>query len=228
MDYLIKVDCRRASISVPIPLKDYLNRHIAFRKNIANKVRYDENGIINFDELLSANFPSIEECDVFISYSHKDLPIAINLANRIEKETKHKCFIDELYWASIRDIRDNLNNIKKVGLPSYSIVTERDEWAILGFSAQLLKIISQCDYFIFIETQNSINKNGDICDRTSSPWLFFENRCANELYNPPIHHSNESWQFISPKIIPSYKLDLSKYIKMTIDEIISNLKNPLF
>lgn len=231
MDFLIQIDCSNDIMSNSY-LNEYLERHNNFIRGLKEniKIEIDKHGTIDFSKIFSKNFPILNNYDVFISYSHADLEHAVHIANEIEKNTRYKCFIDELYWASIRDVIDELSNVNsKQSTNSHEEKSIIEEWSKIGFSAELLKIISKCSYFVFVKTTNSVNKDGNIDYKTSSPWLYFENSCANVLYVEPVCHSKkESYNFTIPSITPSYKLDLDKYEKLTLNEFIYKLKYELF
>lgn len=139
----------------------------AILENVVNNHQYIDGTKIQDDW-----FPEVD-ANVFISHSGKDGELAIKLANYLNKEFGVKSFVDSQVWGYYPNLmkmldngRDTKNN--KVILSKYD---ECSAHVHNMLSIALAKMIQKCDYFIFIDTDNS---RDCFSNMTVSPWIYFE------------------------------------------------------
>lgn len=132
------------------------------------------------DAIMQDCFPQIEDVNFFISHSHKDEKIAIQLANYIFCCFGMKSFIDSMVWDYaqdlLRDIDDEYSiltedpkvyNYNKVGLSS--------SYVHMMLATSLTAMMDKCDCIIFVNTPNSIDPSEiEQSPATFSPWIFHE------------------------------------------------------
>ena len=154
-------------------------------QNEANKdkIRKDIKELIKNNNSISANdiilnWFRISDYDIFLSHSHSDKNLAINLASWLNLKFGLRTFIDSCIWGNFIDLARDLNN-------SYSL-TQNNNYdydkaqnvfthvnALLNTS--LTNMINRCESVFFLNTDNSIAEssytNQDI---TLSPWIYHE------------------------------------------------------
>lgn len=148
--------------------------------NLNNKLKkiLTENDVLSMEEIQKLITPVISECDVFISYSHKDENIAKYIAYELMKERK-TVFFDYLYWGNIDDalkVYDNKNCKKDNGYYSYEERNKSTSLFHMILVDSIWKTIENCKTFILIKTQNS-----SILEKTYSPWIYLEVEIVNRL-----------------------------------------------
>ncbi|WP_304331640.1 hypothetical protein [Brachyspira innocens] len=126
-------------------------------------------------------FPEID-ADVFISHSHEDVKLAKSLAVYINEETGLKSFIDSEIWGNYADLLRNIDNnyckFPDKNLYNYELRNYSTSHVHMMLNIALIEMIHKCNYFIFIETPNSLKDdeliyNGQI-KKTNSPWIYSE------------------------------------------------------
>lgn len=126
--------------------------------------------------------PIVKNCDIFISYSHDDKKIAEYVAS-ILMDADYKVFIDSLFWKSIDDtlIKYDSINSKLNGKLNYEKIRKSSSTFNMILADSLIDTIKSSKVFIFINTGK--------CEKTPSPWLYLENKIANEFKNelPPFN-----------------------------------------
>ncbi|MGI6710909.1 MAG: hypothetical protein ACOX4W_05645 [Bacilli bacterium] len=124
--------------------------------------------------------PIVKDCDIFISYSHDDEEIATYVAN-VLMNNSYKVFIDSFFWKSIDDSQvefDEINS-KDNGKLSYDKVRQSASTFNMILADSLIDTIKSSKIFIFINTGK--------LKQTLSPWLYLENKIANEFENELKH-----------------------------------------
>lgn len=122
--------------------------------------------------------PIIRGCDVFISYSHRDNKIAKFVAKALN-EAGFKVFIDALFWGSIDKALRNYDD-KEKGDDKYYDYEKRNKSTStfhMILADSLIDTIRNCRAFLFLEGEETIDS------ATVSPWLYLENKIANERKN---------------------------------------------
>lgn len=153
------------------------------RNNINKKIS-SFNKIENIEDgtkIKSDWFPEID-ADVFISHSHKDVELAKSLAGYINEKTGLKPFIDSEVWKNYADLLRNIDNnyclFDDNELYDYELRNCSTSHVHMMLNVALMEMIHKCDYFIFIETKNSLKEDELIykaqIKRTNSPWIYSE------------------------------------------------------
>ena len=163
-------------------------------KGTQNKVREglnryvgDDGITLNGSRLQDYWFPQIA-ADVFISHSHKDKEIAIELAGWLYKELRLIPFIDSAVWGYGDDLLRRIDNkyCLNESKESYdykkrNVTTSHVHMMV---STALGKMIDNTECLIFLNTPNSTTSGTGA--RTASPWLFSELvMCSIVRVTPP-------------------------------------------
>lgn len=148
---------------------------------------------LDADKLSNFIFPSNSHNQVFISHSHADIH-TINVLAYLLYEKGITPFVDSHVWANMNDLLHEIDN-------EFCLLDDRRTYDyqkrnistshvhMLLFSA-LFKMINSCECFIFVDTQNSIQRTAETA-KTFSPWIMGEllvsdliknNRPQRELY----------------------------------------------
>ncbi|WP_208373119.1 toll/interleukin-1 receptor domain-containing protein [Helicobacter pylori] len=149
--------------------------HIAQKiRNILKKHGSRKDIILNHRELQEAFFspfkPQLKNAQVFLSHSHADINMALEVKNYLENQTKHKVFIDSLFW----DYKDDVLN----KLARYDDISKIEDAFTLILRESLQDMIEKCPYFVFLQSKNSVSNQG-LSQITYSVWIYEELRIAN-------------------------------------------------
>lgn len=184
-------------------------------------------------------FPEIA-ADVFISHSHADEQLAKALGGYINEKTKLKSFIDSEVWGYSNDllkyIDDNYckieNKNKNKKSYYYELRNHSTSHVHMMLSVALMQMISKCQYFIFLDTPNSNEKNNLIknscINKTNSPWIYYELIIAKIIYEITENAKNnilatESLKCFS-EIPISYKIYTKDLEEINLKSLINKLK----
>lgn len=106
---------------------------------------------------------------VFISHSHNDVNLANEISNKLSEKFGLKCFVDSRIWHNFRELEKIL--LSKFGTINNDISKNKIKEAVFMMLTQsLLRIMSNCEYALFLNTKDSLKDN----TVTYSPWIFFE------------------------------------------------------
>ncbi len=149
-------------------------------KNLNTRLKkiLTENDVLSMQEIQKLITPIIRECDVFISYSHKDTKIAKHIANELMKTGK-TIFLDCLYWGNIDDalrVYDDKNCKKDEWSYSYELRNKSTSIFHMILVDSICKTIENCNTFILIKSQNS-----SVLENTYSPWIYLEVEIVNKI-----------------------------------------------
>ena len=136
---------------------------------------------IKAEVIRNNHFNSDNQYDIFISHSHADIDLAKNLRDDLKSKFNFTSFIDSELWANINDLERTIRGY------DYCIA-RRDLCRAFDIilSTSLNQALLNSKFFIFIKTDNSIK-----LDRMDSPWLYFENQIAkNIFYKKPKEYLN--------------------------------------
>jgi len=147
---------------------------------------------LNYEGELEAN-KIIEEWftsgkyDIFLSHSHKDEELAIAIAGMLNEKFGLKVFIDSQVWGYIYDLQKEIDdeyckNEGEKNSYSYNKRNVSTSHVHLMLSNALRKMIDSCDFFFFLDSQNSlkyVNINSE--DATFSPWINLEVEITNTI-----------------------------------------------
>ncbi|MCQ2782369.1 toll/interleukin-1 receptor domain-containing protein [Helicobacter pylori] len=155
--------------------------HIAQKiRNILKKHGSRKDIILNHRELQEAFFspfkPQLKSTQVFLSHSHADKNEALEVKNYLENQTKHKVFIDSLFW----DYKDDVLN-KLAEYAEYDDISGIEDAFTLILRESLECMIKKCPYFVFLQSNNSVSFNQNLLKITYSAWIYEELKIANTL-----------------------------------------------
>ncbi|RKV56689.1 toll/interleukin-1 receptor domain-containing protein [Helicobacter pylori] len=136
---------------------------------------YSNDGIVlNHNKIKEAFFspfePQLKNAQVFLSHSHADKNKALKVKDYLESKTKHKVFIDSLFW----DYKDDVLN----KLAEYDDISRIEDAFTLILRESLEDMIKKCPYFVFLQSKNSVSNQG-LSHITYSAWIYEELKIAN-------------------------------------------------
>ncbi|WQR76043.1 toll/interleukin-1 receptor domain-containing protein [Helicobacter pylori] len=141
---------------------------------IKNAPYSNDNIVLKRNEIKEAFFspfkPQLKNAQVFLSHSHADINMALEVKNYLENQTKHKVFIDSLFW----DYKDDVLN----KLARYDDISKIEDAFTLILRESLQDMIEKCPYFVFLQSKNSVSNQG-LSQITYSVWIYEELRIAN-------------------------------------------------
>ena len=125
--------------------------------------------------------------DIFLSHSHKDKELVIAIAGMLNEKFGLKVFIDSQVWGYIYDLQKEIDdeyckNEGKENSYSYDKRNVSTSHVHLMLSNALRKMIDSCNFFFFLDSQNSlkyVNINSE--DATFSPWINLEIEITNTI-----------------------------------------------
>lgn len=134
----------------------------SFIESIIDKIQNTQE--IDMTEIAQSFFPTNNGFKVFISHARADKQLAKGLSKFLSDEYQVTSFIDSEAWEHIDILKDLLS--EKV---------EKSSDIEMLLTVSLLHMLDNCDYFIFLETNNSTRRSSEQ-DKLStySSWLFLE------------------------------------------------------
>ncbi len=139
-------------------------------KLIKNAPYSNDDTILNHNKIKEAFFspfkPQLKNAQVFLSHSHADKNKALEIKDYLESQTKHKVFIDSLFW----DYKDDVLN----KLAKYDDISGIEDVFTLILRESLECMIKKCPYFVFLQSKNSVSLNQDLLKITYSAWIYEE------------------------------------------------------
>lgn len=137
-----------------------------------------EVAIIDHKELLDNWFPDTG-CHIFMSHSHKDEDVAINIANALYTNYGIKTFIDSKFWGYVDKAISDINHLhSRCENDSKYLDYRRSMRVASNFYIVLVNALTDgifnSDSCWFINTKNSLNANDYSGEGTYSPWLYTE------------------------------------------------------
>ena len=151
------------------------------RKQLDNYILQD--GIIDGKKIQNEWFPSDIDVQIFISHSHKDRNLAINLACWIYEHFRIVSFIDSCVWGYSNELLKKLDTKyckKEDDLYDYNKRNYSTSHVHMMLATALNKMIDRAECLFFLNTQNSIHFKG-IEERTLSPWIYAELEMARTI-----------------------------------------------
>ena len=150
-----------------------------------------DNGHIDASALQDEWFPAIK-ADVFISHSHKDLPIAKALAGWLKNTFGLSSFIDSFVWGYCDELLKEIDNkycknridskrFSKGDKETYNYTLRNFTTSHVHtlLSSALSQMIDKTECVIFINTPQSVSISSEIesikgNSITTSPWIYHE------------------------------------------------------
>ncbi|MCQ2646282.1 toll/interleukin-1 receptor domain-containing protein [Helicobacter pylori] len=165
-------------------------------KLIKNAPYSNDDTILNHNKIKEAFFspfkPQLKTAQVFLSHSHADKNKALEIKDYLESQTKHKVFIDSLFW----DYKDDVLN----ELAEYDDISKIEDAFTLILRESLQDMIEKCPYFVFLQSSNSVS-NQWLSRITYSAWIYEELKIAHSISESrpiPMMESMQVFHDISP------------------------------
>lgn len=156
--------------------KDLYLRDEEFVHTTLDKYLFQE-GSLNATKIQDEWFPEID-ANIFISHSHHDKPLAIELAGWLYETFELTCFIDSCIWG----YADNL--LKKIidkyckednGRYDYDKVAYAASHVHMMLTTRLMSMIDKTECVFLLNTPNTITSTQNaIQQHTRSPWIYME------------------------------------------------------
>lgn len=148
----------------------------------------DKNNELDADKIMEKVFPHVE-ADVFLSHAHDNEDDVIRLALILEKHYGYKVFIDSLIWGNVFELLKAVDDSyckKDDDNYSYSKRNYTTANVYMILNTALHHMINASDYFIFLETPESVVikklfNNRNECKYISSPWIYSEMFFATQV-----------------------------------------------
>ncbi len=163
---------------------------------IKNAKHSNDGIVLNHNKIKEAFFspfkPQLKNAQVFLSHSHADKNKALEIKDYLESQTKHKVFIDSLFW----DYKDDVLN----KLAKYDDISRIEDAFTLILRESLQDMIEKCPYFVFLQSKNSVSNQGlsrnqDLLGITYSAWIYEELKIAHSISSESrLTIMMESWQ----------------------------------
>ena len=191
-----------------------------FQEKIPEKMQNDKK-VLDGKKLEDSWFKPVK-ADFFISHKYKDSDKAKRLGAYLQSKGK-TVFIDSCIWGSVYRLQKILddgycqNDDKKTY--AYNKVMKSTSYTHMLLTNALLKTLENCENFIFLNTENSINAENIIKDtsETNSPWIYFEINVANALCKENCD--------VFPEM--AFETDLKNFSKVNIKKLLDFLNIPI-
>ena len=197
-----------------------------------------DNGHIDASALQDEWFPIIK-ADVFISHSHKDLPIAKALAGWLKSTFGLSSFIDSFVWGYCDELLKEIDNTYcKNKRDSKHFSNDDDDtynYTLRNYttshvhtllSSALSQMIDKTECVIFINTPQSVSISSEIesikgNSITTSPWIYHELAMTSIIKTTkPIRQRSVSESFAHTDIrdaLPQFDYRIDNYLKGMIE-----------
>ena len=166
-------------------------------------------------------FPEVH-ADIFLSHSHQDERLVVQLAGWLKKQFGLTSFIDSTAWGYsetlLKMIDDQYCQDKESGIYSYQKRNRTTSHVYMMLTIALTKMLDSCECVFFINTPKSITLNDNIGNSgfTMSPWIYSEIAMTSLIQKRTkddhrgrhlLKAANESYTFDSIDV--AYDVDLS-------------------
>lgn len=147
-------------------------------------------GSLSASKMESDWFP-MTNADIFLSHSHKDEALAIDLAAWLYQEFRLKTFIDSTIWGNsselLRKIDDKYCKLSDGETYSYSMRNQSTTYVHLILATALTKMMDKTECLFFLNTPSSLSISSvDNKEKTNSAWIYHELSSSKTLrINPP-------------------------------------------
>lgn len=188
----------------------------------------NDEGIIDATSLMKEWFPTVK-ADVFISHSHQDEELAIQLATWLKNTFNLNSFIDSTVWGYAGELLKNIDEkycydtISKVY--NYNTRNFSTSHVHIMLSSALNTMIDQTECLIFLNTTNSLNIGDSISQKTFSPWIFNEIMTSSIVRKhyprKELVHKTTDFQNKEERNLPNfaYDLDLNHLKNINLEEL---------
>lgn len=144
----------------------------------------NEDNVIDGNKLQEEWFSSDCEFDVFLSHSHQNKKLAIQLAGFLHQKLELTTFIDSCLWGYSNDLLLKIDNTycKNPSGDTYSYEKRNcsTSHVHMMLSIALMTMMDKCEAVFFLNTPESICLGNVVSGQeTSSPWIYNELSLAN-------------------------------------------------
>lgn len=155
-------------------------------------------GTINGSELRE-NWFSVENTDVFISHSHKDINKVKAFAGWLSERFGLTSFVDSCAWGYCDELLHTIDKKycynKKKGTYDYELRNYTTSHVHMMLSTALVETMNRSECIIFFNTPQSIVMSNELesikkKQRTTSPWIFYELTMISRLNRIPPNRDN--------------------------------------
>jgi hypothetical protein len=194
-----------------------------------------ENKVLDGDKMREDWFPLVK-ADIFISHSHADIDLAINLAGWLYTHFRITAFIDSMIWGYANELLKQIDakycmdSEKKIYY--YSLRNNSTSHIHIMLSTALTKIIDKIECFFFIKTNNSITTERAINEAgTYSPWIYSEIEMSRLVRKKSLKHYRQISDLEMKTFSERNKKFLNENFKiehlLNLDHLVSVKKNNL-
>ncbi|MFN8306947.1 MAG: hypothetical protein U0T79_09250 [Ferruginibacter sp.] len=148
-----------------------------YANNFVNKFQQiiDTDKSIDGTGIQKAWFPNVK-ADIFISHSHKDTQLALQLAGWLKDSLNVNSFVDSVVWQNGDELIKHLSG--KMYGKAIDLVTSSQRDIVSGHAHMMLasaitSMMDNCESTFFLNTPSSL-KLTDGNTTTRSPWLYYE------------------------------------------------------
>jgi len=193
------------------------------------------NGSLDGSKIISEWFPEINS-HIFLSHSHHDEDIAMNLAGLLYESFNIFTFVDSTVWGYSNDLLKKIDDKYCMNNDGLNYNYDKRNYSTahvnLMLSTALNKMIDNCECLLFLNSPNSISTSTEIINKTNSPWIFSEistskiirKRTPERLKEETRLYSAESIKVLNEsnliKLSIEYETELSHLKKLTRSDII--------
>ena len=186
-----------------------------------------ENGNLDADAIEKDWFPKINT-HVFLSHSHKDQDLVINLAGYLYHNYNITSFIDSTVWRLADDLLEQINKkycMYKDGngrrMYDHSKVIRCAAQVYLLLQGALAAMINQCECLIFVNTPNSLNiSDVEGNEKTSSSWIYSELMMADTFPQRELKYHRQgvlSHSYALGEL--EYRAKLDSFTELTLNDL---------
>lgn len=151
----------------------------AKKEQIKNKFKHYliDNETLSGNEIMDQWFPK-NEYHIFLSHSHNDLDLALNLAGILKQEHNLNVFVDSNVWLNCKDLLKLIDDhyCKNINDSNYNYQARNYSTSHVHMMLMnsLNSTINSSEALFFLNTPNSISAKEVIKQETFSPWIFAE------------------------------------------------------
>lgn len=132
---------------------------------------------LNGNQIMDEWFPK-NEYHIFLSHSHDDLDLALNIAGRLKYEHDLNVFVDSNVWLNCNDLLKIIDDhyCRNLNDTNYNYQARNFSTAHVHMMLMnsLNSTINNSEALFFLNTPNSISTKDVIKQETFSPWIFAE------------------------------------------------------
>ncbi|MCA8100987.1 hypothetical protein [Burkholderia contaminans] len=194
----------------------------------------DKKGDLLASEIVADWFP-LTDADVFLSHSHKDSNLVIQISGWLREKFGLTSFIDSCIWGYSEDllkiVDDEYCYQKDKGTYSYEKRNKSTAHIYMMLSTALIKMLDNCECIFFINTPHSISPKAYIETEgtTDSPWIYSEiamtslvqKRSPQEHRERVLIKAGLATEAYDHALQIKYDVDLTHLARLTADNLLN-------